>query len=154
MELKELRRAIRNHNSAIRRIVPEGVSGAAAAFVEESTSPATTERLSGARMSLDKASKALAATHSALAELGRRAGSDRERVRYKRLMDIVLAELKAVVQEILDKQGALYRPLTAELRSAASALSSAYERARQTISHLNNAAAMLTAFGSLVSALR
>ncbi|MBZ9959321.1 hypothetical protein [Mesorhizobium sp. BR1-1-14] len=148
MDSKELKLIIRNHNSQIRRRVAEGVSGAAGAFVALSTSGA------GARMSFEQASKALAATHSALAELARRATSDRERVRYKRLMDTVLAELKAVVQRILDTQGAQYRPLTAALRAAASDLSSAYQRARQTISNINNAADLLTAFGSIVSALR
>lgn len=148
MEIDELRRAIKNNNSTIRRIVPEGVSGAATAFVAASASP------SRGRMSLDRASKALAATHSALAELARRASSGQERVGYKRLMDIVLGELKAVVQKILDAEGARYRPITDELRSAAADLSNAYQRARKTISHLNNAADMLAAFGSIVSALR
>lgn len=147
MDLDQLRRTITNHNAQIRRRVPEGVSGAGTAFV------AARARAMGSRLSLDDAAKSLAAAHASLAELARRATGS-ERRRYSGLMDIVLAELKAVTQKILDRQGGAYVPLIPQFRTATAELKQAYQSAQQTISDINNAAALLTAFGALVSALR
>ncbi|WP_136658381.1 hypothetical protein [Nitratireductor sp. XY-223] len=146
MNTNELARTIRNNNRQIRRRVPEGVSGAATAFAEA-------RPRGGSQLSLQEASKALAATHSALAELARRSNSDRERARIGRMMDAVMDELRAVAQEILNREGERYRPITPTLRAAAKDLSDVHKKARRTIAHLNNAANLLKAFGSIVSAL-
>jgi hypothetical protein len=147
MEIDQLRRMITNHNAQIRRRVPEGVSGAGTAFVSARA------RAMSSSLSLDDGAKALAAAHASLAELARQATGS-ERRRYSGLMDIVLAELKVVTQKILDRQGGAYVPLTSQLRAATAELRQAYQRAQQKISDLNNAAALLTAFGALISALR
>lgn len=146
----DLNRIIRNQNRQIGRRIPGGVTAAIAAF----KSPSVTTRAAAAAtpVSLLKARDALAAAHKALAELARRA-TDIDRRNYKDLMDRVLGELKAVAQKILDDESKQYVPLTAALKEKTKALVSAYEKAKKTISDLNNASEILTGFGTLISAI-
>lgn len=152
MELQELRSMIQRNNRQIRRIVPEGVSGSAEAF--QALTKDVTTQAANSQLTLRQAQLALSATHKALGELARRANPGSERRGYVVLMRNVLSELREVTQRLLNAQGTDYKPITGALRASSGSLSDALKRAQQTISHLNNAAAMLRSFSAIVSALR
>jgi hypothetical protein len=149
MELDELRRIITNQNRQIARRIPGGATAAVASFkvaAPHAAKPVGT-------MNLNQAVNALGAAHKALAELARVATGSK-RVHYKKLMDVVLLELKTVAQVLINKQGQQYIPLTKELKSRAGDLASAYETAKGTISNMNNASEVLSGFGALVGAIK
>lgn len=151
MNLDELERVIKNQNAAIRRRLPGGVTQASSRFKKQTSTH--TLAVAKSTLALDQAADALALTHSALAQLARRATGPK-RVEYKALMDVVLAELKVVTQAILDHLGQMYRPMTSALKAASAKLAAAYKSAQDTISGLSNAATLLSGFGSLISAIR
>lgn len=151
MELAELNRVIINHNAQIRRRVSGGVTVAPTNFAAAMSSARRRAR-PGSSLSLGEASDALASTHSALAKLARLA-TGRERRRLKTLMDIVLEDLRAVTQKILDNEGIRYRGITEKLKAAKDDLDSAHQKAKRQLANIQNATAILNAFGKLVSAI-
>jgi hypothetical protein len=147
VRVEELRRQITNRNRKIGRLLSHGVSSAPHAFAQAAVLPRSRARR-GRSLSNKAAREALGATHSALAELARRAPS--MAAHYSALMDVVIVELAKLTQIGLDSED--YRPVTAAFSGAKKKLDSAYAQAKKTITSMKNAAAILTAFSALVGA--
>ena len=152
MNIDELNRNIRNHNAQIRRRIDGGVSFAPLAFSAALAGSAPRASRADKSLSLDEASKALASTHSALAKMARLATGN-ERRALKRLMDVVLLDLRNVTQKILDNEGIRYRGITTQLKASKGALSNAHQNAKRQLANIQNATAIINAFGKLVAAI-
>ncbi|MER9655988.1 hypothetical protein NKJ26_21200 [Mesorhizobium sp. M0152] len=151
MDQDVFRKFVRSQNRKIKRLVPEGVKDAAAAFARTVPKAGGAIALAVPQLTNKGAAQALAATHSALAELARR--NPARRAHYAELMHATLMELAQATQLDLNTQGQRYQPITQELKAVAASLKAAYQQAKQTITNMNNAAAILSAFAAIVGAL-
>ncbi|WP_144223484.1 hypothetical protein [Mesorhizobium amorphae] len=150
MKTAEDKRATAKRTRQLGRLLGHGITLAPAKFKAlAKLEIATTFGATAYKLSNAAAIQALGATHTALFKLATKYPG--RAANYKPLMDKVLHELLALKQQALDAEN--YQPITDAFKGAKNELKSAYNDAKTAISGMKDAAAILAAFASLISAI-